>query len=190
MAFPLYLSYLTSDQKPGAAACFVPAAQAAGTGGAPGANGVTGQAAGANRSQASIQVQSKAMDASGGGAPVPVVPMDCYEDMFHEIAKKFYGEGALIPGGIVQAGTDQNGAPTSAGQQQTSANPTELGLMDLDYQQVLSFRSLFLDGNDGLFVDRLPRMGTTRRRRRRRRRSLFRPRVVRCCSSRWNRRHT
>lgn len=135
MAFPLYLSYLTSDQKPASTTCFVPAPQ-------PATNNNGQQPAGANRhTQQTIQVQAKAMDAGGGGggggAPVPVVPMDCYEDMFHEIAKKFYGENALVAGGIVQAGPDQNGTSAAPGQQ-ASANQTELGLMDLDYQQVPS----------------------------------------------------
>lgn len=132
MAFPLYLSYLTSDQKQASATCFVPAPQ-------PAVANSGAQSATNNRSQ-TIHVQAKSMDGSGGGggagAPVPVVPMDCYEDMFHEIAKKFYGENALVPGGIVQTG-DQNGTPTQPGQQSTT-NQAELGLMDLDYQQVLS----------------------------------------------------
>lgn len=124
MAFPLYLSYLTSEQKP-AAACFVPAG-----------SGVAAPAAAAAAAPAraptaatttTVQVQTKTMD----GAPVPVVPMDCYEDMFHEIAKKFYGEGALVQGGIVQQGADQNGAS------QQNNSQAELGaMMDLDYQQV------------------------------------------------------
>ena len=104
MAFPLYLSYLTSEQKP-AAACFVPQG-----GGHPAAR-PTGAA--------------KTME----GSSVPVVPMDCYEDMFHEIAKKFYGEGALP----VQ-GSDNGAAPAQG--LATSATQGELGLMDLDYQQV------------------------------------------------------
>lgn len=129
MAFPLYLSYLTSEQKP-AAACFVPAQ--------PGSGGVAATAAApaaARAPTAAVQVQAKTMD----GAPVPVVPMDCYEDMFHEIAKKFYGEGALVPGGIVQQGTDQNGTGAGGGgggnQQQTNSQ-AELGMIDLDYPQV------------------------------------------------------
>jgi hypothetical protein len=138
MAFPLYLSYLT-EQKP-VAACFVPAQPGSGGGGVAGtpATGTgTGAPAsgGARAPTASVQVQAKTMD----GAPVPVVPMDCYEDMFHEIAKKFYGEGALVPGGIVQQGTDQNGTVTGGGgqQQQGQTNSQgELGMMDLDYQAV------------------------------------------------------
>ncbi len=130
MAFPLYLSYLTSEQKP-AAACFVPAQPGSGV-------AATAAAPAAPRaSTAAVQVQAKTMD----GAPVPVVPMDCYEDMFHEIAKKFYGEGALVPGGIVQQGTDQNGAGGGGGgggQQQTNSQG-ELGMMDLDYQQVSTY---------------------------------------------------
>lgn len=138
MAFPLYLSYLTAEQKP--AACFVPTQSGGGGGGTAAANGnatASAAAAAATRptgsaatSTASIQGQSKSTTADG--APVPVVPMDCYEDMFHEIAKKFYGEGALVQGGIVQ-GTDQNG--TGGGNQQQQSQ-SELGLMDLDYQQV------------------------------------------------------
>ena len=109
MAFPLYLSYLTTEQK-SAAACFVP------QGGHP----------------ARPAASAKTME----GAPVPVVPMDCYEDMFHEIAKKFYGEGALA----VQ-GTENGSAVGPAGAQglaNASAAQSELGLMDLDYQQVYS----------------------------------------------------
>ena len=136
MAFPLYLSYLTSEQKP-AAACFVPAQP--GTGGGVAATAAT-PAGAARAPTAAVQLQAKTMD----GAPVPVVPMDCYEDMFHEIAKKFYGEGALVPGGIVQQGADQNGGTTANNQQQgggqqqqQQANAqSELGMMDLDYQQV------------------------------------------------------
>ena len=67
------------------------------------------------------------------GAPVPVVPMDCYEDMFHEIAKKFYGEGALPVQG------NEHGAAPAQGGLTASATQGELGLMDLDYQQVTSF---------------------------------------------------
>lgn len=136
MAFPLYLSYLTSEQKP-AAACFVPAQPGSGgVAGTPVTTGAPASGGGARAPTASVQVQAKTMD----GAPVPVVPMDCYEDMFHEIAKKFYGEGALVPGGIVQQGSDQNGTGgggAGAGQQQGQANTQgELGMMDLDYQQV------------------------------------------------------
>ena len=139
MAFPLYLSYLT-EQKP-VAACFVPAQPGSGGGvgvaGTPATGTGTGAPAsgGARAPTASVQVQAKTMD----GAPVPVVPMDCYEDMFHELAKKFYGEGALVPGGIVQQGTDQNGTVTGGGgqQQQGQTNSQgELGMMDLDYQAV------------------------------------------------------
>ena len=133
MAFPLYLSYLTSEQKP-AAACFVPAQPGSGVA----ATATATPAAPRAPTTAAVQVQAKTMD----GAPVPVVPMDCYEDMFHEIAKKFYGEGALVPGGIVQQGTDQqNGAGGGQQQQQTNAQ-SELGMMDLDYQQVRSTRLL------------------------------------------------
>lgn len=105
MAFPLYLSYLTTEQK-SAAACFVP------QGGHP----------------ARPTASAKTME----GAPVPVVPMDCYEDMFHEIAKKFYGEGALP----VQGSENGSGGAPSAQGLATAAAQSELGLMDLDYQQV------------------------------------------------------
>ena len=130
MAFPLYLSYLTSEQKP-ASACFaVP--QGAGTGGAgTGGGGAAGHGPASGRGPASAS--AKNMD----GAPVPVVPMDCYEDMFHEIAKKFYGEGALPVQG------QENGAGGQAAQGGLSAAQAaaqgELGLMDLDYQQVNFF---------------------------------------------------
>ena len=107
MAFPLYLSYLTSEQKP-AAACFVPQS---------------------GHPAARPTATAKTME----GAPVPVVPMDCYEDMFHEIAKKFYGEGALPVQG------NENGAAPAQGGLTASATQGELGLMDLDYQQVTSF---------------------------------------------------
>lgn len=129
MAFPLYLSYLTAEQKP--AACFVPSQSGGGGGGGVG-TAATGNATASARSTGSASTTTSQGQAksTSDGAPVPVVPMDCYEDMFHEIAKKFYGEGALVQGGIVQ-GTDQNG--TGGNQQQSQS---ELGLMDLDYQQV------------------------------------------------------
>ena len=120
MAFPLYLSYLTSEQKP-AAACFVPQS---------------------GHPAARPTAAAKTMD----GAPVPVVPMDCYEDMFHEIAKKFYGDGALpVQSSENGGGGGGGGAPTAqshaAGGGGGGAAQGELGLMDLDYQQVPFFKN-------------------------------------------------
>lgn len=133
MAFPLYLSYLTSEQKP-ATACFVPAQPVVGTATAA-STGTARPGSGTGTGGGQTQI-NKTMDGA------PVVPMDCYEDMFHEIAKKLYGEGAIVQPGSEQ----QNGGTGQGGQQQNQQNnsQSELGLMDLDYQQVNS-KPLFIN---------------------------------------------
>lgn len=127
MAFPLYLSYLTSEQKP-ATACFVPAQTVVGSAAAATAGTARPVTAGGGTGGAGQGQSNKTMDGA------PVVPMDCYEDMFHEIAKKFYGEGALVQ----QPGSDQQNGGTGQSQQQGQQSNAQgdLGLMDLDYQQV------------------------------------------------------
>ena len=128
MAFPLYLtSYLPTAQ---------PVSVSAATTTTTSAVRLTTTTSGtaANSQQQQQQQQQGGNNKTMDGAPV--VPMDCYEDMFHEIAKKFYGDSALVQ----QGGDQQNG--------QQNNSQGELGLMDLDYQQVSQSRqNLNLVGN-------------------------------------------
>lgn len=58
--------------------------------------------------------------------PLRVVPMDCYEEMFNEMASKWYGEGAIC----------QSLGFTELQQSQQTITPKELGLMNQNYQLV------------------------------------------------------
>ena len=67
-------------------------------------------------------------DEPGDGriAPLRVVPMDCYEEMFNEMASKWYGEGTIFQSlGIMELQ-----------QSQQTITLKEVGLMNPNYQLV------------------------------------------------------